>query len=196
MEAVKGRGGGVPVSARIIHGTHLSTKDRSFVDKDLPYVNKDRSFVNKDLSATIPDRSFVDKDLPYVNKDRSFVNKDLSAMIPDRSFVNKDLPYVNKDLTFVDKDRSAMVLDRSFVNQDLPIIKFTQQRRKSFSMESGLIGLKCKRKFLGYAGFKFLGLKQGFRLQACKGFGGKPLATPPLRGRCFPLEPLQCPVHP
>ena len=50
--------------------------------------------------------------------------------------------------------------------------------------------------FWGMDDFKFLGLKPGFRLRAGKGFSGKPLATPSLRGRCFPLEPLQCPVHP
>ena len=118
--AVKMPSEDIPVSSRIIRATHLSTRDRSFVDQGTPFVDKDlsatipdrsfvdkdRSFVNKDLSATIPDRSFVDKD-------RSFVNKDLSATIPDRSFVDKDRSFVNKDL-------SAMVPDRSFADEDLP----------------------------------------------------------------------------
>ena len=93
--AVKMSGAGVLVSSRIIRTTHLSTKDRSFVDKDLPFVNKDRS-------AMIPDRSFV-------NKDRSFVNKDQSAMIPDRSFVSKDRSFVDKDLPAVNKDLPTVV---------------------------------------------------------------------------------------
>ncbi len=43
---------------------------------------------------------------------------------------------------------------------------------------------------------KFLGLKQGFRLRASKHLSGRLLATRPLRGRCFPLEPRGCPVRP
>ncbi len=52
----------------------------------------------------------------------------------------------------------------------------------------GRFGLNYKLKLLGYDGFKYLGLKPGFRLQAGKGFERQTPCNPAAKGTLLPLR--------